>query len=122
LYGTPGGATPVTGDWDGDGKFSIGVIEPDASWKLKNVNNQGAPDFVFAYGFTPSVLPSTTAIPITGDWNGDGIWTPGFISVQGNASTWQLRNSNSAGAPDIAAFSYGGPPANPMAGDWNFPS
>jgi len=32
--------------------------------------------------------------------------------------TWYLRNTNSAGSPD-ASFIYGGPPATPVACDWN---
>jgi hypothetical protein len=32
--------------------------------------------------------------------------------------TWYLRDSNSAGAPDIAPFQYGAPGWRPVAGDW----
>jgi hypothetical protein len=32
---------------------------------------------------------------------------------------WNLRNSDSAGAPDITPFAYGTPGDTPIAGDWN---
>ena len=50
---------------------------------------------------------------ITGDWDGNGTSTPG--SYQGN--TFYLRNSNSAGSPDVT-FSYGTAGWIPIAGDW----
>jgi hypothetical protein len=35
------------------------------------------------------------------------------------SETWYLRNSNSAGPPDIAPFQYGLPGWKPLAGDWS---
>src|SRR5262249_1834634 len=41
----------VVGDWDGDGKTSIGVVDPAALWYLKNTVAPGAPNVApFAYG------------------------------------------------------------------------
>jgi hypothetical protein len=114
LYGAPG-SKPVVGDWNGGGSFHIGVIEPDGTWKLKNNNTTGTPDFTFTYGGVGST-------PITGDWNADGVWTPGVVEFNGGDATWKLRNSNSAGAPDITAFPYGGPGTIPVPGTWIFPS
>jgi hypothetical protein len=39
--------------------------------------------------------------------------------VDPSTSTWYLRNQNGPGAPDISAFSYGGPGWTPVVGDWN---
>ena len=43
-------------------------------------------------------------IAIVGDWNGDGVDTPGVF--RGSTGTFYLRNSNTAGAADIT-FSFG---------------
>jgi len=99
-----GGATPVVGDWNGDGITTIGVVEVDPAtnflvWKLRNSNNPGAPDIApFAYG-------ALGQVPITGDWNADGVTTIGVFDP--TAAIWQLRNSNSPGAPDLGPLNYG---------------
>ncbi len=113
LYGAPG-SKGVVGDWNGDGKFTIGVIEPDGTWKLKDDNVTGPPNFTFAYG-------ALTDTPIAGDWDANGTWTPGVVRPTGAAPTWLLRNSNSAGAPDITPFDYGTANSLPAPGSWVFP-
>ena len=49
-----------------------------------------------------------------GDWNGDAIDT---IAAK-TGSTWDLRNTNTAGAPDLA-FTYG--MANDLPLTWRLP-
>jgi hypothetical protein len=115
LYGAPG-SVPVVGDWDGDGDFNIGVVEPDGTWKLKNDNVSGPPDFTFAYGtFGVSNF-------LAGDWDGDGVYSPGVADPESGVLTWKLRNSNSSGPPDLTQFAYGGDTFLPVTGDWNFPA
>jgi hypothetical protein len=53
--------------------------------------------------------------PITGDWDGDGIDTVGVFDPL--AGRFQLRNSNTAGPPDLS-FLYGNPGDIPLAGHW----
>jgi hypothetical protein len=114
LYGLPG-SKPVVGDWTGSGRFTIGVVEPSGTWKLKNQNVTGTPDFTFAYGaFGDHVL--------VGDWNGDGIWSPGDVANQSGLALWQLRDSNSGGAPSIAPYLYGSANWIPVTGDFTFPA
>ena len=36
-------------------------------------------------------------IPVPGDWNGDGVWSPGFIR---NRRQWYVRHSLTTGDPD----------------------
>jgi hypothetical protein len=55
-----------------------------------------------------------TAIPLTGDWNGDGRATPGWFKD----GLVLLRNSNSNGGSDIV-FRYGRTGDVPVTGDWN---
>jgi hypothetical protein len=89
-----------------------GVFDPStATWYLRNENDSGAPDVgQFQYG-GPGWLP------VTGDWNGDGLTTIGVVDP--STMTWYLRNENSAGAPDAGKFQYGAPGWVPVTGDWN---
>jgi len=112
LYGSSG-LTEVVGDWNGDGKDTIGTYNPTSGvWKLRNSNGPGPADITFAYG--GSVWPT----PVVGDWNNDGIDTIGVFDP--SSGTWALRNSNTPGNIDIE-FSYGGGPVwpNVVVGDWN---
>ena len=74
---------------------------------LRNTNTAGNADLAFTYG-------STGDIPVTGDWNGDGIDTIGMY----RGGMYYLRNSNTAGNADLA-FAFGSPGDIPVTGDWN---
>ena len=120
-YGNPAiGDYPVVGDWNGNGTTTIGIVRPDATghwiWYLRNSNSPGSPDVSpFAYG---NMLSGD--FPVVGDWNGDGTTTIGVVRPTGNQMVWLLRNSNSAGSPDISAFSYGTIDTGyPVVGSWN---
>ncbi len=97
---------PVTGDWDGNGTLTPGIVRGN-TWYLRNSNSAGPPDLVFSYG-----VPSDR--PIAGDWDGNGTWSPGI--VRGNR--WHLRNSNSTGTAHIA-FTYGATSDRVITGDWD---
>jgi hypothetical protein len=75
-------------------------------WYLRNSNTGGLGEVGFGYG-------DPGDIPIMGDWNGDGVKTPGV--VRGN---WWFLCSTTNGTPDIA-FQYGDPGDIPIVGDWN---
>ena len=69
---------------------TVGVYMPDgAFFALRNSNAIGSPDANF-------VVPGTGAnwIPITGDWDGDGIDTVGFYNPA--TSVFHLKNSKSS--------------------------
>ncbi|HLL67807.1 MAG TPA: hypothetical protein VK453_19140 [Micromonosporaceae bacterium] len=53
---------------------------------------------------------------VTGDWDGDGDDTIGLYNQW--TATWYLRNTNTAGAPDLC-FRYGVPGDLPVVGDWD---
>ncbi|HEV3227383.1 MAG TPA: hypothetical protein VGZ52_11130 [Acidimicrobiales bacterium] len=78
-----------------------------AQWFLRNSPTSGAADTNFQFG-------DAGDLPIVGDWNGDGIATPGVV----RGATFLLRNSNSSGAADIV-FVYGDPGDHVIVGDWN---
>ena len=83
---------------------------PEARWFLRNSNTAGGGDMEFIYG-APKIPP------VPGDWNKDGVDTPGIYNPAN--CMWHLRNSNTAGNGDIN-FCYGGGSGTlPVVGDWN---
>jgi hypothetical protein len=117
------GDIPVVGDWDGNGTTTVGIYQSEAefgnapgTWKLRNRNAAGAPDYNsgpgqngFAFGGLPGDLP------VTGDWNGDGTTTVGIVErYQSGVLNWRLRNSNSAGSADAGSFAFGSSAASQL--------
>lgn len=129
-YGV-GGDIGVMGDWNGDGHDTVGVVRqtpgPGGStvftWFLRNSNSSGpatVPPFVFGTVRFVAVDQLGT-IPVAGDWNGDGVDTPGVMLYDPSPTgtiRWQLRNSNTAGPANITA-SYGNGRDVPVVGDWD---
>lgn len=100
-------ARPVCADWDGDGTETVGVVTPDSTWSLRNVNSPGVPQIgPFQYG-------PFNSTPVAGDWNGDGSDGIGTVDAGNN---WSLRNATGSG-PANMAFHYG--VGQPIVGDWN---
>jgi hypothetical protein len=94
---------------------SIGAFDPStATWHLRNENSAGTSTTnPFSYG-------GVNWKPVIGDWNKDGLDTVGVVEPSANGfATWYLRNSNSAGAPDITPFQYGLASWIPVIGDWD---
>jgi parallel beta-helix repeat protein len=125
AYGAAGWV-PVVGDWNGDGVTTVGAFDPigqfgqpPATWYLRNSNSPGAPDI------TPFSFGAANWKPVVGDWDGNGTDTVGVFDPFGQfgkpPATWYLRNSNSAGAADIAPFAYGAGGWAPLAGVWTDP-
>lgn len=54
-------------------------------------------------------------VPVMGDWDGDGVRTPGYV----RGGVWHLRNASSAGGDSYPAFGYGRAGDVPVVGDWN---
>jgi hypothetical protein len=117
AYGGVTAVAVVTGDWDGNGTHTIGVVyaasDGQLEWQLRNSNTAGTPDVVVRFG-------GVRSIPVTGDWDGNGTTTIGvaFARTDGQIG-WALRNSNSAGLPDVVV-AYGGLEAFAiLTGDWD---
>ena len=114
AYGAPGW-TGLTGDWDGNGSDTIGVVDPTGAsgltWFLRNSDSAGPPD-VAAFSFG-----AVGWVPVAGDWDGDGTTTIGAYDP--STGLWYLRNSNTPGPPDVTPFPFGGPGYVPVAGDWD---
>ena len=109
---------PITGDWNGNGIDTVGVYQPSSgTFFLKNSNDSQDTDIVFNYGPSggvisidenwnenyllvhPGILNTNDVIPITGDWNGNGIDTVGVY--QFNFGQFYLKNSHEGGDADI---------------------
>lgn len=99
---------PVDGDWDGDGKDTIGFYR-NGDFYLRNSNSKGAPDLTFSFA-NPGDLP------VAGDWNGDGSDSIGVYRP--STGDFFLRDKNSGG-PAEYVFSFGNFNDTPLAGDWN---
>ena len=103
---------PVTGDWNGNGSDSVGLVqghpEGQMQWQLRNATVAGDPDMDFVYydrGIWGDHLE--VHVPIVGDWNGNGQDGPGVIrGIDAANPQWLLRNDPSAGTADHV-FRYG---------------
>lgn len=85
---------PVAGDFNGNGKDSVGVFEPfNATWHLGNQNGQGKVLWSFQFG-----SPHQQAV--TGNW--DGLGGDGIGTYHAASGTFNLRNAVSAGSPDYS--------------------
>jgi hypothetical protein len=75
-------------------------------WYLKNSNSSGIGQIAFNYG-------DGTQTPLAGDWNGDGVDTPGVF----RSGTWWLSNAFDGSTQSY--FGLGGAGYAPYVGDWN---
>jgi hypothetical protein len=100
------GDLPVAGDWDGDGRDTIGVYR-GGRWLLRNSLSAGPADLAFTYG-------DATKRPVVGDWNGDGVDSVGVF----RNGTWSVLNASSAG-PSSSVFTIGAAGDKPVVGEWD---
>lgn len=91
-----------------------GIFNPgNAAWLLRYTLSNGLPDFSFLFG----PVNAADGVPLTGDWDGDGLTTQGVYIK--SSSVFALSNVLN-GAPFIS-FPYGEPGQGyiPVTGDWN---
>ncbi len=106
--GKPSNVAEVTIAIKGAPKHSVGLVDPGSGrWYL--YDSAGVLKASFYYG-------NPGDYPIYGDWNGDGVETPGLYR-QSDGYVY-LRNSNTQGIADIKFF-FGNPGDVPIAGDFN---
>ncbi len=105
LYGRYGvSGLPVTGDWDGNGSQTPGVVRGNV-WSLDDALD-GDVEHTFAFGKVGDAF-------VAGDWDGDGIATPGV--VRGNV--WYLVDGFGSGT--LHTFAYGKVGDRFVVGDWD---
>jgi hypothetical protein len=67
IYGDPGDVV-VAGDWDGDGRDTVGLYRPsNAYWFIRLSNGQGVADHAIPFG-----LDNATVLPVVGKFGGLG--------------------------------------------------
>ena len=96
------------------GSHGIGAYAPgEGRFRLRNDLTPGFAQANYRYGPAPSAW-----LPLIGDWDGDGIDTPGLYDSAGGR--FLLRNVHAQGFPQVN-FRFG--PMNsdwlPLAGDWD---
>jgi hypothetical protein len=91
---------PVAGDWDGDGKDSIGIYNPsNGKFFLRNSMSAGFANYEFTVGTSPA-----NKFPIAGDWDGNGTASVGLYDPStGNVI---LSNRLSNGGAVAADYIY----------------
>jgi hypothetical protein len=114
FFGNPGDV-PLAGDFDGDGCDTVSIYRP-AEGRFYIINRLGSGDAGLGAADTSFLYGNPGDVPFVGDWNGDGVDTPG-LRRSSNGFVY-LRNSNSQGVADLSYF-YGDPGDQVLVGDWN---
>jgi hypothetical protein len=98
-------AAPVLAD---SPTHTVGVVDQETGvWYLRDPLNGATTSFYFG---------NPGDFPIVGDWDCDGVETPGLYRQ--NDGFVYLRNSNTPGNADVKFF-FGNPGDIPLAGDFN---
>jgi hypothetical protein len=109
---------PLVGDWNGDGKVTVGLYDPLAYTFYLNNKIDGSITSLTTFK-TPKV--PATWLPLAGDWNGDKKTTVGLYDPA--ARTVYLNNRTDGSITDLITYTLPvGPRAIPVAGNWgSFP-
>jgi hypothetical protein len=108
-YGVKGDIA-VTGDWNGDGIYTVGVFR-NGVWFL-DMDGDGRwskGDLVVDYG-------QEGDLPVVGDWNGDGTTK---LGVYRDGKFYLDTNNNRAIDATDKVFALGRAGDRPISGDWN---
>ena len=112
---TDSGWTPLAGDWNGDGKTTIGLYDPEKGiFRLKNIWVGMKADILLRVD-----APSRDAMPLVGDWDGDGDDTVGLYDPD---TRDVLLKSSLAGSGFDIVYKLPEVPGSDLvaiAGDWD---
>jgi hypothetical protein len=107
---------PVTGDWNGAGKWTIGVYRASTGVWLLDYNGNGvsdAGDKTYHFGGKPG------DIPVTGDWDGSGKTKIGIYRPSTGEWLLDLNGDGVFNAAEDRRYVFGGKPGDrPVTGDW----
>jgi len=110
LISGPGALRPVAGDWDGDGRDTVGVHNPaNRRFLVRGEVTTGDP-----YAMTPPVGPFG-AIPFAGDWDGEGGDEVGVYEPLARRFSFY----SILGAPARPSQVFGLAGDLPIVGDWD---
>ncbi|HEX5731197.1 MAG TPA: PKD domain-containing protein [Blastocatellia bacterium] len=111
---------PVVGDWNGSGKFKLGVFR-DGNWYL-DYNGNGSWDGAQG-GDRVDWFGQQGDIPVAGEWDGGGPSKIGVFRNAGGAGYWYLDTNGSnaweEGKDRSIQFGYGAD--KPIPGKWQRP-
>jgi hypothetical protein len=114
FFGDPGDL-PLAGDFNGDGCDTVSVYRPsNATFYI--INELGSDDGGLGAADLDYIFGNPGDKPFMGDFDADGIDTPGLHRE--STGLVYYRNTNSEGAAD-AAFLFGDPGDRLVANDWN---
>jgi hypothetical protein len=112
------GDMPVSGDWNGNGFSEIGVFRPSTHMYYRDYNGNGVWDG--AVIDRASSFGITGDIPVSGDWNGNGISKIGVFRPSTHLY-YEDYNGNGVwdGAVIDRAYNFGTVGDIGVSGDWN---
>lgn len=110
---------PVMGDWDGDGKDTVGLYRRDTGqFFLKNENREGAENLVVTFNSGLS-----NSVPVVGDWNNDGLDSLGVYDPVARQFMLSDTEVSGTGNQTVDTIHYnivlGSGSVYPLAGDWD---
>jgi len=110
---------PVIGDWDGDGKDTVGLYRSyTGQFFLKNENREDADNIVVTFNSGVS-----NGVPVVGDWNNDGLDTLGVYDPVAEKFILSDTEISGAGNQTIDTihydFIFGSGSVYPVSGDWD---
>jgi hypothetical protein len=117
-FGGVAGDIPVAGDWNHDGVSEIGVFRPSVHLFYLDYNGNGvwngAPaDRAYNFGMTGD-------IPVTGDWNHDGVSEIGVFRPSTHLFYLDYNGNGVWNGPSAdRSYNFGITGDLPVSGDWN---
>ena len=114
FFGNPGDL-PIAGDFNNDGCDTVSIYRPSEArfYIINQLGRNGGGLGISEYSF---LFGNPGDKPFIGDFNSDGIDTPGLHRE--SSGFVYFRNSNTTGVADISFF-YGNPGDKMAAGDWD---
>lgn len=103
-------ATPIVGDFDGDGDDDLGYVRRNV-WSF-DTNGDGTIDSSRRYG-----SGKTTWTPVVGDWDGNGTDDIGLVEVQSDGLLHWYLDTDGDDFHNIEVV-FGLPGDTPITGDW----
>jgi hypothetical protein len=114
FFGNPGDI-PLAGDFDGDGCDTVSLYRP-AEGRYFIIDRIGSGDRGLGRAQRAFYFGNPGDAPFMGDWNDDGIDTPGLRRP--STGFVYLRHTNTQGIADVEYF-YGDPGDIVFTGDWD---
>ncbi len=110
------GEVPLVGDWDGDGVDDVGLVDISMEARAEFRLISAAGPRTLGVDFDPEV--GRRANWVNGDWDGDGIDSPGLIQTSSDAANFQMFDSE--GLPYGRQLNVAAPAESQFAvADWD---